>query len=486
MLCASSTRSLFKCTERLTQLRTTIADCKSESTPIVQQKLNSIKNLIELFEKQNLSQQTNLKSFNLKSQIEADYIDPSKLTIKEQLEHGTGGFGVVFSGLLDGKPVAIKKIDVKGTDAVNSFKKEVEMLSTLHHPNIIYPYGYTKFPMDKDQYCLVMELADNSLDNHLVKLKKIEDKIRIAYDIANGLAYLHKEEKVHGDIKSPNILMVGDTAKLADFGLSTTIANARKTSSSRRTTIRVGKSSSANQVLGSLLWQAPETIRLDPEKKIEPSSEPTTASDVYSFGAVFCELLSGKSPFDNLISERGSIGAEGTIRQAILGNLTDPKTGNILERGVDFQVIPEDKEIPVELKSLILECMNRNPKNRPSMKEVVLRLEKSFPELCKSKDKVVPIKEEKTPSKTLPSMNFGTLFYPIKDKSSALDLKQEQDQGYEFWDSIDKSPAIGSEQELDQRYAFWDHVDVAKKDISEPQSRAEVKSSEITRERKLG
>eukprot|EP00268_Persea_americana_P008733 TRINITY_DN13413_c1_g2_i3.p1 TRINITY_DN13413_c1_g2~~TRINITY_DN13413_c1_g2_i3.p1 ORF type:complete len:551 (-),score=106.58 TRINITY_DN13413_c1_g2_i3:818-2470(-) len=144
---------------------------------------------------------------------------------------GEGGFGRVFKGVLsDGTPVAIKKLTSGGHQGDKEFLVEVEMLSRLHHRNLVKLVGYYR-SRDSSQNLLCYELVSNgSLEAWLhgpVGANcplEWDTRMKIALDAARGLAYLHEDSQpciIHRDFKASNILLENDFhAKVADFGLA--------------------------------------------------------------------------------------------------------------------------------------------------------------------------------------------------------------------------------------------------------------------------
>src|SRR5436190_4038423 len=127
------------------------------------------------------------------------------LTTKEKI--GEGGFGIVYKGTYQFAPAAIKQlqIDDLSPEAEEEFNREAKIMAQLHHPNIVHFYGYCTFPK-----CLVMEyMPKGSLFKVLHDKRESLDwtvRIRIATDIASGLAFLHSKQILHRDIKSLNVL----------------------------------------------------------------------------------------------------------------------------------------------------------------------------------------------------------------------------------------------------------------------------------------
>ncbi|KAB2605912.1 serine/threonine-protein kinase PBS1-like [Pyrus ussuriensis x Pyrus communis] len=200
---------------------------------------------------------------------------------------GEGGFGRVYKGRLDGteQVVAVKQLDRNGFQGNREFLVEVLILSLLHHPYLVNLVGYCA---DGDQRILVYEyMANGSLEDHLLDLapgKKPLDwniRMKIAAGAAKGLEYLHEQANppvIYRDFKASNILLDENfNPKLSDFGLAKLGPTGGKTHVSTR-------------VMGTYGYCAPEYAL---------TGQLTTKSDIYSFGVVFLEIITGRRVIDN-------------------------------------------------------------------------------------------------------------------------------------------------------------------------------------------
>ncbi|KAG5542606.1 hypothetical protein RHGRI_022210 [Rhododendron griersonianum] len=213
---------------------------------------------------------------------------------------GEGGFGRVFKGRLDsgqasfdflfllglnkGKIVAIKQLNLNGFQGNQEFIVEVLMLSLLHHPNLVNLIGYCT---DGDQRLLVYEYMQmGSLEDHLFDIEPDKEpldwstRIKIAVGAARGLEYLHCKANppvIYRDLKSANILLDENFyPKLSDFGLAKLGPVGDNTHVSTR-------------VVGTFGYCAPEYAM---------SGKLTLKSDIYSFGVVLLELITGRKAID--------------------------------------------------------------------------------------------------------------------------------------------------------------------------------------------
>ncbi|XP_021890243.1 receptor-like serine/threonine-protein kinase ALE2 isoform X2 [Carica papaya] len=197
---------------------------------------------------------------------------------------GEGGFGIVYRAILDdGREVAVKVLKREDHHGGREFLAEIEMLSRLHHRNLVKLIGICT----EHTRCLVYELVPNgSVDSHLHGVDKKTGpldwsaRMKIALGAARGLAYLHEDSSprvIHRDFKSSNILLENDfTPKVSDFGLA-------------RTALDEGNKHISTHVMGTFGYLAPEYAM---------TGHLLVKSDVYSYGVVLLELLTGRKPVD--------------------------------------------------------------------------------------------------------------------------------------------------------------------------------------------
>ena len=246
-----------------------------------------------------------------------------KLEDIEELEFlGSGSEGCVFMGVLHNRKVAVKKF----RDAVH-VGHEVTHLKTLDHPNVVRLLGACTEP---PVFCLVMELCQRSMFDVLQETKLGPAVIcNWGRQVACGVHYLHSLNIVHRDLKSPNILIGKDgrTLKISDFG----------------TARQFGPKSTPQSFRGSLSWMAPEVIRSEPCSQMV---------DVWSFGVVLWELLTGQVPYSGV----------------------DP-AAIIYGVGMGEFELPVPKTTPPGFSLLLKQCWNLEPKHRPKMRSVLLHLQ---------------------------------------------------------------------------------------------------------------
>ncbi|KAH9319042.1 hypothetical protein KI387_020811, partial [Taxus chinensis] len=269
---------------------------------------------------------------------------------------GEGGFGQVFKGVLkDGTSVAIKKLSSGGHQGDREFLVEVEMLSRLHHRNLVKLVGYYS-SHDSSQHLLCYELVPNGsleawLHGPLGANRPLEwdTRMKIALDAARGLAYLHEDSQpcvIHRDFKASNILLENNFhAKVADFGLAKQAPEGRANYLSTR-------------VMGTFGYVAPEYAM---------TGHLLVKSDVYSYGVVLLELLSGKKPVD-MSQPSGQENLVTWARPILRDNerleeLADPRLGG-----------KYPKEDFVQVCAIAAACVAPEVSQRPTMGEVVQSL----------------------------------------------------------------------------------------------------------------
>ncbi|CAN6970833.1 unnamed protein product [Brassica rapa subsp. trilocularis] len=196
---------------------------------------------------------------------------------------GQGGFGYVHKGVLpNGKEVAVKSLKSGSGQGEREFQAEVDIISRVHHRYLVSLVGYC---IADGQRMLVYEFVpNNTLEYHLhgknLPVMDFSTRMRIALGSAKGLAYLHEDchpRIIHRDIKSANILLdFNFDAMVADFGLA-------KLTSDNYTHV-------STRVMGTFGYLAPEYAS---------SGKLTEKSDVFSYGVMLLELITGKRPVDS-------------------------------------------------------------------------------------------------------------------------------------------------------------------------------------------
>ncbi|CAN8253009.1 unnamed protein product [Cochlearia groenlandica] len=281
---------------------------------------------------------------------------------------GGGGFGSVYKGFIKGdlcdqeslqqqQQQPLLPVAVKVHDGDNSFQghrewlAEVIFLGQLSHPNLVKLIGYC---CEDNHRVLIYEyMARGSVENNLFSRVLLplswEIRMKIAFGAAKGLAFLHEAKKpvIYRDFKTSNILLDMEyNAKLSDFGLAKDGP--------------VGdKSHVSTRIMGTYGYAAPEYIM---------TGHLTPGSDVYSFGVVLLEILTGRKSLDKSRPTREQ-------------NLIDWALPLLKEKKKVLNIIDPRMNCEYPVKSvqkaamLAYHCLNRNPKARPLMRDIVDSLE---------------------------------------------------------------------------------------------------------------
>ncbi|KAF7829050.1 putative serine/threonine-protein kinase PIX13 [Senna tora] len=277
---------------------------------------------------------------------------------------GEGGFGKVYKGWLDektltpakagsGMVVAIKKLNPESMQGFQEWQSEVNFLGRLSHPHLVKLLGYC---WDAEELLLVYEfMAKGSLENHLFRRNpNIEPlswnmRLKIVIGAARGLAFLHTSEKqvIYRDFKASNILLDGNyNAKISDFGLA-------------KLGPAGGESHVTTRVMGTYGYAAPEYIA---------TGHLYVKSDVYGFGVVLLEMLTGLRALD---TKRPS-GQHNLVEWVKPYLSSKRRLKTVMDAKIQGQY---SLKAASQAAQLALKCLQPEPKNRPSMKEVVEALE---------------------------------------------------------------------------------------------------------------
>ncbi|KAL1291040.1 hypothetical protein HN51_059589 [Arachis hypogaea] len=273
---------------------------------------------------------------------------------------GEGGFGPVYKGFVDdnlkrglkAQSVAVKRLDLEGLQGHREWLAEIIFLGQLRHSHLVKLIGYCC--EEKNRLLVYEYMPRGSLENQLFRRYSSSmpwsTRMKIALGAAKGLAFLHEADKpvIYRDFKTSNILLDSDyTAKLSDFGLAKDGPEGEET---HVTTTRI---------MGTKGYAAPEYVM---------AGHLSTKSDVYSYGVVLLELLTGKRVVDRSrpSRERSLVEwARPMLRdQRKLHHVMDPRLeGQFPMKGA------------VKVAALTHKCLSHNPNPRPSMRDVVKTLE---------------------------------------------------------------------------------------------------------------
>jgi len=257
------------------------------------------------------------------------YVNANEVMIGPRL--AVGGFAEVYLGKDRSTLVAVKVLfdDV----SEQNFAREIFALASLRHPNLILMMGYSLHP----KLCVISEyMQRGSLFNYIRRMNgplNTEFIYVVALSVSRGMAYLHTQTPypiLHLDLKSPNILIDGQwRIKIADFGLS-----------------RLQYKSIVSNSSGTPEWMAPEVLRAE---------VPDKAADVFSFGVVLWECLTGEKPWEDLNAMQ-VVGAVGFRNKS----LPAPESGDPF------------------LIDLCKQCMAIDPKERPTFTDIVNKIESKY------------------------------------------------------------------------------------------------------------
>ncbi|KAF3450144.1 hypothetical protein FNV43_RR06224 [Rhamnella rubrinervis] len=278
---------------------------------------------------------------------------------------GEGGYGPVYRGLLqDGQEIAVKRLSPSSGQGVNEFKNEVILISKLNHRNLVRLLGCCIKGEDK---MLVYEYMPNkSLDTFIFdekqsKLLDWSQRFKIIHGIARGLVYLHQDSRlriIHRDLKASNVLLDRDmNPKISDFGLARISGGDQI-------------EGNTNRVVGTYGYMAPE-YALD--------GKFSTKSDVFSFGTLMLEIISG-------MKSRG-------FHHPHLGVTLIGHAWRLMQEGRALELIDGDKSnysknVTQEVLRCVhvsLLCVQQQPGDRPSMSSVLLMLSSTDSDLPEPK-----------------------------------------------------------------------------------------------------
>ncbi|EHA8587310.1 wall-associated receptor kinase 2-like [Cocos nucifera] len=265
---------------------------------------------------------------------------------------GQGGFGTVYKGTLsDQRVVAIKKSKIAAKGEIEQFINEVLLLSSINHKNVVKLLGCcleTQVPL------LVFEFMSNGTLSHHIHDQgrrdslSLENRLRIAAEAAEALAYLHSSLStpiIHRDVKSTNILLDDSyTAKVSDFGTSRLVPFDRNCLTSL--------------VRGTIGYLDPEYFQ---------SGQFTDKSDVYGFGVVLIELLTGEKALSMNKSEEHRSLVKRFISCMNEGRLCEILDGRVRREGSMEQLMA--------VAELAERCLRLNGDERPTMREVATELQ---------------------------------------------------------------------------------------------------------------
>ncbi|KAL5814511.1 hypothetical protein ACOSQ4_025152 [Xanthoceras sorbifolium] len=329
-------------------IHASIATLRQEKQRIRRQKIEAVR-WLERWRSRGQAGATNCNGFiefveDLPESAEFSLADLQTATcdFSESFKIGQGGFGCVYKGEMLGRTVAIKKLHPHNMQGQSEFQQEVRVLSKLQHPHLVTLLGACP-----EAWSLVYEhLPNGSLQDRLFRKCNISPltwkvRVRIAAEISSALCFLHssKPEKiVHGDLKPENILLDSElSCKICDFGICRLVTEE---------TLYLPSFHRGAVPKGAFPYSDPELHR---------TGVLTTKSDIYSFGLIILQLVTGRPP----------VGLAGEVRKAVsCGKLT-----SVLDSSAgDWPTF-----VARRLVDLGLQCCELYGRDRPDLTPTLVR-----------------------------------------------------------------------------------------------------------------
>ncbi|RWR90653.1 Protein kinase domain-containing protein [Cinnamomum micranthum f. kanehirae] len=277
--------------------------------------------------------------------------------LKFENKVASGSYGDLYKGSYCSQEVAIKVLKPEriNLDMQQEFAQEVYILRKVRHKNVVQFIGACTTP---PSLCIVTEyMSGGSVYDFLHKQKgvfKLPSLLKVAIDVSKGMSYLHQNSIIHRDLKAANLLMdENEVVKVADFGVARVQA----------------QSGVMTAETGTYRWMAPEVIEHKPYDR---------KADVFSFGVVLWELLTGKVPYEYLTPLQAAVGVVQKGLRPTIPKHTHPKLAELLER-----------------------CWQQDPSLRPDFSEIIELLQQIAREVSdEGEDK----RKEKTSHKFLSAL----------------------------------------------------------------------------------
>ncbi|KAG8036287.1 hypothetical protein GUJ93_ZPchr0182g2751 [Zizania palustris] len=270
----------------------------------------------------------------------------------ESRKLGEGGFGPVYKGLLGGQEVAVKRLAKGSNQGLGELKNELVLVAKLHHKNLVRLVGVC---LEEGEKLLVYEYMSNkSLDTFLFdkeKRKRLDwaTRFKIIEGVTRGLQYLHQDSQkkiIHRDMKASNVLLDADmNPKIGDFGLARLFAQDQ----TRDVT---------NRIIGTFGYMSPEYVMY---------GQYSTKSDVFSFGVLVIEIVTGQSRNKKpCFSEQSEDIINIVWRHRVEGNIAEMIDHSLGRNYSETEVL--------KCVNIALLCIQQNPVDRPTMADVMVLL----------------------------------------------------------------------------------------------------------------
>ncbi|XP_074584252.1 receptor protein kinase-like protein ZAR1 [Curcuma longa] len=322
----------------------------------------------------------NVEQFDLIPLDKQVHFDLDDLLKGSAFVMGKSGIGIVYKVALDdGLTLAVRRLGEGGSQRFKDFQTEVEAIGKVKHPNIVQLRAYY---WSADEKLLIYDFISNDNLSNAIHGNPSDAnfspltwniRVKIMKGVAKGLAFLHEfspKKYVHGDLKPSNILLGSDMEPhISDFGLghlanmeigTTSIYSVGKANEKQQQSPLSSTISFSPIWSNTLFYQAPEALK---------SLRPSQKWDVYSYGVILLEMISGRSPA--AVMDTSDMDLVRWVQISIeekksLLNVIDPYLAQEPER---------EDDITATLK-VALACVQFDPENRPSMRQVIESLDK--------------------------------------------------------------------------------------------------------------
>ncbi|KAF9464909.1 kinase-like domain-containing protein [Collybia nuda] len=261
-----------------------------------------------------------------------------------------GSFANIYKGIFEGQYVCMKVIRLYQPFQVRYFLQrlysEVILWKQLKHENLLPFYGVYKLG---NQLCLVSHWADNGDIKSFLEINPYVNRVSLSLDVAKGIAYLHENNIIHGDLKGGNVLVHSTgRAVISDVGLSAV---------TDPQILKWTSHSCGTSQGGAIRWQAPELYGMEGGESMSQSK----ASDIYALGCVFYEIFTGQVPF-----------AEYRMDSTVMHKVC---LGKKPSKPVPLAPSWSEWGLTEPIWRLMEDCWTRSPATRPTIEQIIVRLD---------------------------------------------------------------------------------------------------------------